>query len=289
MRPPIRLAALMRAARRSTSSRTTGSALGEDGPTHQPVEQLAALRAIPNLTRASARATPTRPRSRGASRSRRATARRCSCSRGRTCRRSTARASHGRRAAARRVRARRRRRTSPDADPDRDRLGGRLSSRPPSGSRRRASRVRCVSMPCWELFEAQPQSYRDEVLPPAVKARLAVERGVLRGLSAGSATPATSRLDRFGASAPAACCWRIRLHRRRRRRAEHGGCSRADADAERHPRRASAKTIPSSAQRCGPAAPLVPLLSPRANHANGLVLDKTAPTGRRASPRWGWR
>ena len=50
MRPAIRLAALMQAARRSSSSPTTASALGEDGPTHQPVEQLAALRAIPNLT-----------------------------------------------------------------------------------------------------------------------------------------------------------------------------------------------------------------------------------------------
>ena len=49
MRPPIRLAALAQPARRSSSSPTTASALGEDGPTHQPVEQLAALRAIPNL------------------------------------------------------------------------------------------------------------------------------------------------------------------------------------------------------------------------------------------------
>ena len=41
--------------------------------------------------------------------------------------------------------------------------------------------VRVVSMPCWELFEAQPQSYRDEVLPPEVKARLSVEAGVTLG------------------------------------------------------------------------------------------------------------
>jgi transketolase len=38
-------------------------------------------------------------------------------------------------------------------------------------------RTRVVSMPCWELFEAQPQSYRDQVLPPEVTARLAVEAG----------------------------------------------------------------------------------------------------------------
>jgi transketolase len=38
-------------------------------------------------------------------------------------------------------------------------------------------RTRVVSMPCWELFGAQPQSYRDQVLPPQVTARLAVEAG----------------------------------------------------------------------------------------------------------------
>jgi transketolase len=38
-------------------------------------------------------------------------------------------------------------------------------------------RARVVSMPSWDIFESQPQSYRDEVLPPGVKARLAVEQG----------------------------------------------------------------------------------------------------------------
>ena len=38
--------------------------------------------------------------------------------------------------------------------------------------------ARLVSMPSWDLFEKQPQSYRDEVLPPGVTARLAVEAGV---------------------------------------------------------------------------------------------------------------
>src|SRR6185312_2393994 len=37
--------------------------------------------------------------------------------------------------------------------------------------------ARVVSMPSWELFDAQPQSYRDQVLLPAVHARLAVEAG----------------------------------------------------------------------------------------------------------------
>jgi transketolase len=63
--------------------------------------------------------------------------------------------------------------------------------------------TRVVSMPCWEFFDRQPQSYRDDVLPPSVPARLSIEAGVTlgwckyvgdRGASIG--------LDRYGASAP---------------------------------------------------------------------------------------
>ena len=64
--------------------------------------------------------------------------------------------------------------------------------------------VRCVSMPSWELFNAQPADYRDAVFPPSVKARLAVELGSMQGwgryLGDGGDMLA---LDRFGASAPA--------------------------------------------------------------------------------------
>ena len=41
--------------------------------------------------------------------------------------------------------------------------------------------VRLVSMPSWELFEAQSRAYREAVLPPSVRARLAVEAGVAHG------------------------------------------------------------------------------------------------------------
>jgi transketolase len=63
--------------------------------------------------------------------------------------------------------------------------------------------TRVVSMPCWELFAAQPQSYRDAVLPPAQHRRVSVEAGVTfgwreyigdRGVAIG--------IDRYGASAP---------------------------------------------------------------------------------------
>jgi transketolase len=65
--------------------------------------------------------------------------------------------------------------------------------------------VRVVSMPCMELFEAQPQEYRDEVLPRAVTARLAVEPGATMSWWkwVGSDGDVLG-LDRFGASAPGA-------------------------------------------------------------------------------------
>ena len=64
-------------------------------------------------------------------------------------------------------------------------------------------RVRLVTMPCMELFEAQSQEYRDEVLPRAVGARLAVEPGASMSWWkwVGSNGDVVG-LDRFGASAP---------------------------------------------------------------------------------------
>jgi transketolase len=63
--------------------------------------------------------------------------------------------------------------------------------------------TRVVSMPCWELFEEQPQEYRDEVLPEGVTARLAVEAGVAQGWDRYVGPQgAVIALDRFGASAP---------------------------------------------------------------------------------------
>jgi transketolase len=63
--------------------------------------------------------------------------------------------------------------------------------------------VRVVSMPCSELFDRQPQEYRDEVLPPEVRARVAVEQasalGWARYVGDGGAIVA---MNTFGASAP---------------------------------------------------------------------------------------
>jgi transketolase len=63
--------------------------------------------------------------------------------------------------------------------------------------------ARVVSMPSWEIFDAQDEDYRNSVLPPSVEARISVEAGVpsgweryvgFRGRSVG--------IDRYGASAP---------------------------------------------------------------------------------------
>ena len=63
--------------------------------------------------------------------------------------------------------------------------------------------ARIVSMPSWELFDAQPQSYRDQVLLPSIHARLAVEAGVSQGWHryVGDCGDVLG-VERFGASAP---------------------------------------------------------------------------------------
>jgi transketolase len=63
--------------------------------------------------------------------------------------------------------------------------------------------ARVVSMPSWELFDAQPQAYRETVLPPSVRKRLALEAGVSQGWRdyVGSEGDIIG-LTRFGASAP---------------------------------------------------------------------------------------
>ncbi|TCT10105.1 transketolase [Paralcaligenes ureilyticus] len=63
--------------------------------------------------------------------------------------------------------------------------------------------ARVVSMPSWELFDEQPQDYRDAVLPPALTPRLAIETGVSQGWRRYVGDHGdTLTIDRFGASAP---------------------------------------------------------------------------------------
>ena len=64
--------------------------------------------------------------------------------------------------------------------------------------------TRVVSLPCWERFDAQSAAYRDEVLPPSVRARVSVEIGVSLGWERWVGDGgAIIGLDHFGASAPA--------------------------------------------------------------------------------------
>src|SRR5437762_1016822 len=179
-RPAIRLAALMEIPVIHVFTHDS-IGVGEDGPTHQPVEQLVSLRAIPGLLVfrpadanevaetwryvmqlrrdpavliLSRQALPTLDRS------------------------VVAPASEVARGAYVLIDA-------GDGEPDviliatgsevalalsaRDELGG------------EGVRARVVSMPCSELFDRQPQAYRDEVLPPAIKARVAIEQASTLG------------------------------------------------------------------------------------------------------------
>jgi transketolase len=63
--------------------------------------------------------------------------------------------------------------------------------------------ARVVSMPSWELFDEQPQEYRDQVLPPSLGARLAIEAGSSQGWHRYVGDRGgVMAIDRFGASAP---------------------------------------------------------------------------------------
>ena len=171
--------------------------LGEDGPTHQPVEHLAALRAIP------------RPRGHPPGRRQRDGRGVADDPRGPRRARGADPLAPGpadparrrlRRRRARRLRAARRRR--PRGGDRGHRVGavGR-HRRPPSCWPPTGSRARVVSMPSWELFAAQDDAYRDAVLPPGLPS-VAVEAGVSQGWERW--VDRVVAIDRFGASAPGA-------------------------------------------------------------------------------------
>jgi transketolase len=68
-------------------------------------------------------------------------------------------------------------------------------------------KVRVVSMPCWELFDEQDAAYKESILPKAVTKRLSVEAGISQGWHRFVGTEGdTVSIDRFGASAPGNLC-----------------------------------------------------------------------------------
>jgi transketolase len=198
MRAAIRLSALSQAGVIYVMTHDS-IGLGEDGPTHQPVETIASLRAIPNLivlrpadgTETSAaykvavehRQTPTLialsrqnlPNLPGASIE------------------GVAKGAY----------------VVDDCSGTPDLIligtGSEVSLCVEAAQQLRAAgtQVRVVSMPSWELFEAQDSSYQESVLPPAVTKRLAVEAGIGMGWCryVGAAGDVIS-IERFGASAP---------------------------------------------------------------------------------------
>ncbi len=74
----------------------------------------------------------------------------------------------------------------------------------------RGLRARVVSMPSWEIFEEQEQAYRDEILPPETRARVSIEAAVTMGWQrwTGDAGDCIGIEGRFGASAPYATVMR---------------------------------------------------------------------------------
>ena len=203
MRPAIRLAALM--GLHVVHVFTHDSlALGEDGPTHQPVEQLASLRAVPGLTvirPGDANETAVAWKVAVEMRDRPVLLV--------LTRQDVATLDRSRYASAEGLR--RGAYVLSDAANGRPALiliasGSEVGLILAAAERLRGEgvAVRCVSMPSWDLFEAQSQSYRDTVLPPEVTARLAVELGVAQGWHRYTGERGDMLgIDRFGASAPA--------------------------------------------------------------------------------------
>jgi len=68
--------------------------------------------------------------------------------------------------------------------------------------------TRVISMPCWELFERQPKEYKDSVIPPDVKARVGIEAGIEQGWRKWLGDKGVFiGMSSFGASAPAKTCY----------------------------------------------------------------------------------
>lgn len=202
LRPPIRLAALMELGVIFVFTHDS-IAVGEDGPTHEPVEQLASLRAIPNLVIIRpCDANETAVAWRCAIQSRhRPVALVLSRQDVPTLDRNQFAPAEGLQRGAYVL-------SDPaKGDPDIVLIGtgSEVGLIVAAGLKlaEKGIKARIVSMPSWELFEAQSQEYRGLVLPPASHVRLAVEAGATLGWHryVGDRGDVIG-VDRFGASAP---------------------------------------------------------------------------------------
>ena len=203
LRPSLRLAALMEV--HSIFVFTHESIfLGEDGPTHQPIEHLPALRAIPNLSLIRpADANETAVAWRVAIEHPGGPVALCLTRQGLPIiDRSKYGAAEGLAKGAY-VLA-----DSPGKTPQIILIASGSEVAPALQAYEKLAAegvgARLVSMPSWDLFEKQPQSYRDEVLPPDVTARLAIEAAAPFGWERYIGTKGdVIGMKRFGASAPA--------------------------------------------------------------------------------------
>ena len=202
MRPSIRLAALMGLRVVYVFSHDS-IGVGEDGPTHQPIEQLMSLRAIPRLTviRPSDANETVEAWRAALENSSGPTALILTRQNLPALDRTVFRPAAGLRRGGYVLWE------SAEGEPETIVIGtgSEVEIALEAGRRLAAEgvRVRVVSLPSWELFDDEPQEYRDKILPPAVRARVAVEAGVplgwehyvvLQGEIVG--------IDHFGASAP---------------------------------------------------------------------------------------
>ena len=207
MRPAVRLAAMMELPVIYVFTHDS-IGIGEDGPTHQPIEQLASLRAIPGLTVIRpADANETVEAWRVALTYRQGPVALALTRQNLPTLDRTKLASADGLARGAYILA-----EAESSQPDIIIIASGSEVHVALGARellaRRGVAARVVSMPSWELFERQPKDYRDAVLPPAITARLAVEAGVAQGWHryVGSTGDVVS-IERFGASAPYKVLW----------------------------------------------------------------------------------
>jgi transketolase len=202
MRPSMRLAALMK--QRVIYVLTHDSiGLGEDGPTHQPIEHLAALRAMPNLAVIRPAEANEVSYAWRAALERRSGPTVLALSRQAlpTYDRSVFEPAEGTQRGAYILR------DAPTGDPQAILMASGsevdLIVQAADALAEKGIAVRVVSFPSWELFIAQSQAYRDEVLPPKIKVRLAIEAGVPMGWERWVGDQGSVlAINHFGESAP---------------------------------------------------------------------------------------
>ncbi|MDR3460951.1 MAG: transketolase [Beijerinckiaceae bacterium] len=203
MRPPIRLSALMELPNFNVFTHDS-IGVGEDGPTHQPVEHLAGLRSIPGLlTFRPADANEVAEAYRIIlSQTRRPSALILSRQAMPTLDRSVYASARGLEKGAYILA------DAPEGSAPRVILVGtgsevQLCVGAYEALKAEGIAARVVSMPSWELFEDQDQAYRDHVLPPAIKARVCVEQAAVLGWDRYAGPSGTIiGMHTFGASAP---------------------------------------------------------------------------------------